>query len=241
MYSKLDPAPIFATIQKLARRIEERFPDSGLSRVAKELVTVAQENDRVLADLRRPIWWLRGLAALAVVGLVGLVGWIAVAFIGIAEGRTTTFADRLQAIEAAVNELIFLSIAVFFLVSIEARFKRRHALRMLHRFRSLAHVVDMHQLSKDPEQFLHPMPATASSPTRNLTRDQLARYLGYCSELTALVSKLAALHAQDLQDPVVLEAVNDIEELTSDLSRKIWQKITILEEGDAPRSPVLAP
>ena len=54
-------------------------------------------------------------------------------------------------------------------------------------------------------------------------------YLDYCSELLALTSKLAALHAQYLEDPVVLNAVNDIESLTADLSRKIWQKLTILD------------
>lgn len=104
---------------------------------------------------------------------------------------------------------------------------------MLHRLRSIAHVVDMHQLTKDPEHALRPVATTASSPVRTLTRPQLARYLDYCSELLALTSKLAALHAQHLHDPVVLDAVNDIETLTSDLSRKIWQKITILDMAGA--------
>ena len=61
-----------------------------------------------------------------------------------------------------------------------------------------------------------------------MSGQQLSRYLDYCSELLALTSKLAALHAQHLQDPVVLDAVNDIESQTADLSRKIWQKLTIL-------------
>jgi len=39
--------------------------------------------------------------------------------------------------------------------------------------------------------------------------------------LLALTSKLAALHAQYLHDRVVLSSVNEIEALTSDLSRKI--------------------
>ena len=73
----------------------------------------------------------------------------------------------------------------------------------------------MHQLTKDPEYVLHEVAATASSPERRLTQGQLKRYLEYCSELLSLVSKLAALHAQDLQDPVVLEAVNDVESLTA--------------------------
>jgi hypothetical protein len=33
--------------------------------------------------------------------------------------------------------------------------------------------------------------------------------------------------------PVVIEAVNDIEELTANFSRKVWQKISILESYDA--------
>lgn len=65
-----------------------------------------------------------------------------------------------------------------------------------------------------------------------LSRTQLPRYLDYCSELLALTSKLAALHAQHLNDTVVLNAVNDIEALTADLSRKIWQKISILAMAD---------
>jgi hypothetical protein len=40
---------------------------------------------------------------------------------------------------------------------------------------------------------------------------------------------VAALYVQDSQDPVLLDAVNDVETLTTGLSRKIWQKIMILD------------
>ena len=59
---------------------------------------------------------------------------------------------------------------------------------------------------------------------------QLARYLDYCSEMLALTSKLAALYAARSRDSDVIDAVNDVEMLTSDLGRKIWQKITILSQ-----------
>ncbi len=150
-----------------------------------------------------------------------------------AAGGQSSLTDILQGIDAAANELIFLSIALYFLISLEARFKRGRALRMLHRLRSLAHVVDMHQLAKDPGHALREVEPTPSSPERTLGREQLIRYLDYCSELLSLVSKLAALQAQHLQDPVVLEAVGEIESLSSDLSRKIWQKITILNAAGA--------
>ena len=47
--------------------------------------------------------------------------------------------------------------------------------------------------------------------------------------MLSLTSKLAAMHVQYFDDPVVLDAVNDIESLTQGLSNKVWQKIMILD------------
>jgi hypothetical protein len=73
--------------------------------------------------------------------------------------------------------------------------------------------------------------ATASSPRRTMSRFELTRYLDYCSEMLSLTNKLASLYAQNMPDAVVNDAVNDIEQLTTNLSSKIWQKITILNTG----------
>ncbi|HEX2095240.1 MAG TPA: hypothetical protein VHG28_22780 [Longimicrobiaceae bacterium] len=54
------------------------------------------------------------------------------------------------------------------------------------------------------------------------------RYLDYCSEMLSLDSKLAALYAQNLHDPVVLAAVDEVEMLTTGLCGKIWQKIVMI-------------
>ena len=59
----------------------------------------------------------------------------------------------------------------------------------------------------------------------------LGRYLDFCSELLSLTSKVAATLVQDFDDAVVLAGVNEVEELTTGLSGKIWQKITILERA----------
>src|SRR5207237_4881669 len=115
-----------------------------------------------------------------------------------------------------------------FFFTLETRVKRRAALRALHRLRSIVHIVDMHQLSKDPEHLLAPAMTTESSPRRTFTRFELARYLDYCAELLSLASKLAALHVQYLNDEVVLDAVKDIETLAASLSNKTWQTIMIL-------------
>src|SRR5207248_2018749 len=95
--------------------------------------------------------------------------------------------------------------------------------------RSIVHIVDMHQLTKDPERLMSPQPDTASSPPREMNAPELGRYLDYCSELLSLTSKIAALFVQDFADPVVLSTVNEIETLVTGLSGKIWQKITLLD------------
>ncbi len=231
-YTELHPASIGSTIAQLKRRIEARFPGSGLSRVAGELVQLAESNEEVSRQLRRPLWWLRVLIGLALTAVAAIVLWAVAQLAPGAGNGFGGFADAVQGVEAATNEVILLSLILLFLVSLETRFKRRTALRMLHRLRSIAHVVDMHQLTKDPDFALRSTTPTVASPERTLSLSELARYLDYCSELLALISKLAAVLAQHQQDVVVLAAVNEIEVLTSSLSGKIWQKITILDMGE---------
>jgi hypothetical protein len=93
----------------------------------------------------------------------------------------------------------------------------------------------MHQLTKDPERIVARVPEqdTASSPQHAMTRFELGRYLDYCTELLSLISKIAALYVQRFDDEVTLGAVNEVESLTSGLSKKIWQKIMILDSATA--------
>jgi hypothetical protein len=51
-----------------------------------------------------------------------------------------------------MNGLVLLGAAIWFFVSIETRFKRGRVLRALHELRTLAHLVDVHQLTKDPSE-----------------------------------------------------------------------------------------
>jgi hypothetical protein len=234
LYSELRPSHIHATLSLLHRRIHERFPTSGLSAVAGELVLLAEQNATLVERLRRPVWWLRALVLVCAAAVLGLAVWATAQLVRVASGSVGGISDVLQGMDAAVNETILLALVLLFLASLETRFKRRAALRMLHRLRSVAHVIDMHQLIKDPEHAVRAVAGTPSSPERSLDRGQLTRYLDYCAELLSLISKLAALHAQHVRDPVVLEAVNDIESLTSGLSGKVWQKIAILDAAAAP-------
>ncbi len=142
-----------------------------------------------------------------------------------------SFADFVQAVDAGINDLVFVGIAIFFLATLEARIKRRRALKALHELRSLAHIIDMHQLTKDPHVITNTGQATKSSPKRTMTDFELSRYLDYCSEMLSLIGKVAALYVQRFDDPVALSAVDQIEDLTTGLSRKIWQKIMIIDRS----------
>jgi len=139
----------------------------------------------------------------------------------------TSVAEFLQGADAAINEVVFLGITIFFFVTLETRLKRRRAMEAIHVLRSIAHIIDMHQLTKDPERVTGARPAGGDGIKRTLSPAELIRYLDYCSDQLALISKIAALYVQKFSDPVTLSAVNEVENLTNGLSRKIWQKIMI--------------
>ena len=64
----------------------------------------------------------------------------------------------------------------------------------------------------------------------DLDRTELTRYLDFCTEMLSLVGKSAALFAEHTTDGDVLDAVEGIEALTSDMARKVWQKIGIIQQ-----------
>ena len=233
MYTELKLDRIVETLAILGNRIEERFPGSGLGKVAGELHSIATDTKPVLEQISRPNFYVRILVALAVTAIAFLLV-AALRFLPAQSLDVDGVGALLEAVEAAAQNVIFLAIAIYFLITVESRLNRRVSLRALRRLRSIVHIVDMHQLTKDPEHLRTPGRTTASSPARKLSHFELVRYLEYCSELLSLSSKLAALHAQRLNDSVVLDAVNDIEVLASNLSSQIWQKIMILDTAIPP-------
>lgn len=216
---------ILATLEKLQARISARFPEAGLARVCEDVLATARFSARDAADLARPhVLWRIAALALLVFGIAAQVA--AFRFLNI-RAETLTAPELVQGLEAAVNLLILFGGALWFLLTLEERGKRDRALDALHRLRQLAHVIDMHQLTKDPTIVLD-QHKTSASPERTMTQFELTRYLDYCAEMLALIGKLAALYADRVRDSVVIAAVNDIEDLTAGLGRKIWQKITII-------------
>ena len=229
-YRMLNAGEIVRTVSKLADRIAERFPDSGLTGAAAQLLETAQDTARRAHGLSRPYLLLRTLVLLVAAVGVGLlvlefrnVDWSGIL------GRTNDLALT-QTLESTVNLIILMGAGLWFLLTLEERWKRARTQTALHELRAFAHVVDMHQLTKDPTVLLGGGPATPSSPDRRMTRFELTRYLEYCAEMLALTGKLSALYAGESHDHIVIAAASDVENLCTDLGRKIWQKITILGE-----------
>jgi len=226
MYRTLESSKIIETADKLQRRVHERFPESGLSKVSSELLQLAEESASAAQYISRPLYLLRVVVGLLVIGILAIL--VAATFHLNLPTHVERFSEFLQALESGLNDIILIGAAIFFLTTIEARVKRGRALKAIYQLRVMAHVIDMHQLTKDPEKTLRAVNTTPSSPKTELTPFMLSRYLDYCSEMLSLLSKLSALYIQGFSDPVTLSAADDIEFLTTGLSQKIWQKITIL-------------
>ncbi|RLZ04090.1 hypothetical protein CWC38_02430 [Kocuria tytonicola] len=273
-YQHLDGAAVRHSAATLQRRIHARFPQRSLWEVGGELLALVDEVIEGGGISRRRIRTAHALSRLGVLVVLLVFGTaIALAAASIwADPEALGPVEWLPLLETVVNDLVFAGIAIFFLLAVPQRMERARVLRVLHRLRSLAHVIDMHQLVKVPERL--PGSATSTAGTTphgasrargtasaassasaaaasgaaassepsgtgapserdgelDMTRAEMTQYLDYCTEMLSLVGKTAALFAEDTTDGDVLDAVEGIETLTSDMARKVWQKIAIIQE-----------
>ena len=235
-YRRIDPAAVHETIVRLEGRIADRFPEAGLRKVAQDLIDVSRDASVRIRGIRRRSIAVRVLSWVLALAIVAIL--LTIPFT-LRLGNVDTIADAVQMMEAALSASFFIGASILFIVTLESRLRRQRAMEAIHELRALAHVVDMHQLTKDPALLLGAAAAgggaTPQSPTRTYTAFELQRYLDYCTEMLALISKIAVLYVQDSADPETVGIVDDIEDLTNGLSRKIWQKIMLLEPGTEAR------
>jgi hypothetical protein len=210
---------LLETAEGVQRRIMETFPDSGLSQVAGEVVALLREAVIVADRIRRPNLWLRaGLILLPVI--LALVIW----FTFQTESGSVVWQRALGAITTSQGIALWISAIFIFLITLEVRLKRWRAVKAVHELRAMAHLIDMHQLAKDPALLACEVPLD-----KRLTPVTMGRYLHYCTELLALVSKIGHLYVQGFADVGAMTAVDHCENLATGLSQKIWQKIMILD------------
>jgi len=223
-----------ATVRQLELRIHARFGERGLTKAARDLGQLVEkvqiEAGQSHIRLRRTTLAARSTSITIVVATVAAL--IFSLREALSEGLEQS-SDWVPLVESVINDLVFSAIAMLFLWAFPERLERRTLLRLLHRLRSLAHVIDMHQLSKDPEQVMATYHRTEQSVSHGLDADQLHHYYAYCSEMLSLTAKTAALCAEHSSDEVVLDTISTLETLTTELSNKIWQKISLLPRTEA--------
>ena len=224
--SYLVAGEIEKTARKLYLRINDRFPDSGLSRLCSQLHDASKEANETAEWISRPNYFMR-YGIYAAILLLGVALVLSIAQIPLTTKRIT-IESLVGLTEAAVSEIVLIGAGVFSIVTLESRRKRKRVVSSVNRLRCLAHIIDAHQLTKDPDGTAKISAPTEHSPQRDLSEYELGRYLDYCSEMLSLTGKLGFLYVQRFSDPVANNAVNELENMTTGLSRKIWQKIMIL-------------
>lgn len=227
---------IIDTVVKLKQRLEKRFPKASLTKLCDDLVIVSRLAQQRADDFRKPLIALRILSAAFVIGI--LIGTGAVITALRNDTAELELLEFIQVLEAGMNDVVLIGAAIFFVVTLEVRAKRNRALEAIHELRSIAHIIDMHQLTKDPLYVVTEGRVHSRESDRPMTPFELSRYLDYCSEMLSLCGKVAAVYVQEFSDSVVIAAVNEIEDLTTGLSRKIWQKVLILEQQTKREFPI---
>jgi hypothetical protein len=225
----LDAESVRATVARLDGRIRARFPQRNLTRLPGQLIQVIDHLARrqdVWRTRRR--WLVRACQAGILIVAVSLVAALVLIGLQASASSEPHGWDWLSVLESFVNDAVFAGIAIYFLWALPERLQRHGDLATLQRLRSLAHVIDMHQLTKDPERLRSDFQRTSASVPLDLTAIELSNYLDYCSELLSMVGKTAALFGEHTDDRTTLSTIAGIEELTNGLSRKIWAKISLL-------------
>ena len=156
-YERLDGREVRAVIEYLGERIDQYLPrHPGLRSVTEELGRLVDgllDRERGAPRRRRAVMWVsRVLIAVVLVTVVLTVGAAVRDAIG-AQGALHAF-EWLPVLDSGISDLVFAGIAIWFLLSLAGRLVRNELLRRLHRLRSLAHIIDMHQMSKDPAALL---------------------------------------------------------------------------------------
>ncbi|MEK7482718.1 MAG: hypothetical protein AABZ60_00145, partial [Planctomycetota bacterium] len=193
-YQVLDSAEIERTSQKLLNRIRERFPTAGLGKVCEELCQIVRDSKKRCEEIRKPNVPLRlGIISIIILILITLV--YTVFSLDNTVQNKFTFGEFIQSLQAGLQSVLYVGGLILFLITAEIRIKRSRTLKILNHLRSMSHVIDMHQLSKDPDRIIKRGSTTASSPQHNHVSDSFAltRYLDYCSEMLSIVGKIAAL------------------------------------------------
>jgi hypothetical protein len=215
-FRPLSTEKLVETAEKLYGRVMGRFPDAGLARVASTLVDICRDAVQKAEEIQRPIWWLRISLVVLTVAVFAAVVLFTFTL------NHPPLEQVVQIVQWAGGALAYLGAGAWFLFTLETTIKRYRAIEAIHELRALAHIIDMHQLAKTPD-------GDIAAGGVILDDMKMRRYLQYCTELLAILSKIGQLYVQNFPDGTTLAAVDQFESLATNLSQKIWQKIMVFD------------
>ena len=140
--------------------------------------------------------------------------------------RSPSFSD---ATDAGFNLLVVLAGALWFLVTIEARLRRKKALDCLEELREFIHVIDVTQLYYTPD--LYNADPASSHSSLNLDYN----YLLFCTQMLGVISNLAPLYIRGAAGDSILRAVSEVEMLAIAIIAKQLSKAESVREVSTPR------
>jgi hypothetical protein len=209
---RLDVSKIVETAKNLAGDINTRLPGSTLAGLAEELTKVAVATRTRGRRAHRPILAIRAVSALAIgLALVGL--WYLARHMH-ARWEFGTIGDLFGALTAGFNLLVLLAGALWFCVTLEARFKRKETLGFIQELREFAHVIDVTQLYYTPNLYR----SSHGTPPGKTVIDET--YLLYCTQMLGVISNLAPLYTRGATGDSILRAASEVQMLAMAIATK---------------------
>ena len=230
---RLDPAKIILTAENLSRRVSTRFPESALAGLATDLAETARVTDERARRAREPIRFVHGAgwlaSALSIWGLWYIIGHIQTHLIN-AHLEFGSITDLFEAADAGFNILVALASALWFLVTTEARVKRKEALAYIGELLEFIQLIDVTQLYYTPELY-----KSNASPESTLLRFDHT-YLLFCNEMLGVIGNLAPLYTRGNMDDSVWRATSDVVMLANAIEGRLFAKseaIRLANDADA--------
>jgi hypothetical protein len=217
---RLDPSRIIQTAENLAERIGDRLPGRTLASLAVELARIASETDLRARQARKPIIAIRLASITAILASLLCLTYLLRHIHTSWEFGTIT--EVFEAADAAFNLLVVLAGAIWFLITLEARIKRRKALASIEELREFIHVIDLTQLYYTPELYDVDVPDSPAQAGLDHT------YLLFCTQMIGVISNLAALYGRGGANDSILRAVSEVDMLASAVSTKLLSKVPMV-------------
>ena len=126
--------------------------------------------------------------------------------------------------------MVALAGALWFLITLEARLKRKRALDSLQELREFIHVIDATQRYYTPDLYRQ----DGEGPSHSRRFDHT--YLLFCSQMLGVISNLAALYTRGSAGDSIMRASADIEMFATALTSKLYAKAEFVRLSATSRS-----